>query len=267
MYNNIPLILKSIITIAGIALTILSIFKDWKFYKLGWIFFAILSVAAIWLNPFFEKQVEEELKNEHRPDVTVEIRENGNSQVVISIQATIKKTLIKTLSLKFNIPGVFKTYNLTDLDRVGECNIYNYFLARVNQEIIAETIHIWCENLSPNSYMRAEINYTPTLPRLIPGSKNTPFEEIYMPLMDLHDYSKSVYTWIFRGEEIIESKYINLKDLEFIKKDNENLLYNFQGIRFEEFMRKNINPEYDNPKKYRFTKEWLEKLEEDRKDW
>lgn len=278
--NNIPLLLKSIITILGITLAIASIFKDWKFYKRNtinnkkinqtliklWVIFGILSVAGIWLNPFFEKQAEKKLKTSLKPDVNIEIHEKSDSQVVFSIQATHKKTIIKTLSLKFNIPGVFKNFNLETLDRIGKCEIYPSFQAGNAQGTTTETVHVWCENLSLNSYIKTEIDYSPTLPRPIPGSENTPYEEIYMPVMDLHDYSKCAYTWIFQGEEITERKYINLKNLKFIQKDNANLLHHFQGIRFEEAVKKH-NPNYKNPYKARFTKEWLEKLEEDRKNW
>ena len=250
---------------ASVILAILSHINSKKYVKYL-ILVGIFSISLIWFTPFLERQVEEKSKNELRPDVIVEIHENGTSQVVFSIQATHKKTLIKTLSLNFHIPGVFKNFNLKTRDRVGKCDIYSSFQAGNSQGTTTETVHVWCENLSPNSFMKAEINYSPTLPRPIPGSENTPYEEIYMPVMDLHDYSKCAYTWIFQGEEITETKYINLENLKFIQEDNENLLYHFQGIRFEEEVKKH-NPDYKNPHKNRFTKEWLEQLERDRKDW
>ncbi len=276
MIDYLPLVSKTIITLLGVGLAVLSIIKDWKFYKKntninqiiikGWLIFGIISVVSIWLNPYLEKQAEVKLKTSLRPDVNIEINEKNDSQIILSIQATHKKTIIKTLSLKFNLPGVFNDFSLKTLDRVGKCNINSSFQAGNSQGTTTETVHVWCDNLSPNSFVRAEINYSPTLPRPIPGSENTAYEEIYMPVMDLHDYSKSAYTWLFQGEEIIETKYINLESLKFIQKDNENLLYHFQGIRFEEEVKKH-NPNYENPHKKRFTKEWLKKLERDRKDW
>ncbi|MFC1542113.1 hypothetical protein ACFL50_06670, partial [Candidatus Latescibacterota bacterium] len=219
----------------------------------------------IWISPFLEKQAEIKFKNTLKPDIIFDIREKSESQIFFSIQTTHRKTLIKTLSLKFDIPGCFKDYNLDKIERAGKFNINNSFSIG-GQDTTAETIHVWCENLYPNSFVRARINYTPTLPRLIPGSEHTPYEEIYMPIMDLHDYSKCVYTWIFQGEEITETKYINLKNLEFIQKDNENLLYIYQGIDYEKTVRK-LYPEYENPQKHYYTEEWLEKREEERKNW
>ncbi len=69
MINYIPLVIKSIISLFGVVLAILSIFKDWKFYKRNtnvnkninqvliklWILFGLISVLSIWLNPFIEK--------------------------------------------------------------------------------------------------------------------------------------------------------------------------------------------------------------------
>lgn len=280
MIDYLPLVVKTIITFLSVSLAVLSIIKEWKFYKKNtninrkinqciikwWLIFGIISVGSIWLNPYLEKQAEVKLKTSLRPDVNIEINENTDSQIILSIQATHKKTIIKTLSLKFNIPGVFNDFTLNTLDRVGNCHIKSAFQAGNSQGTTTETVHVWCDNLSPNSFVSAEINYSPTLHRPIPGSENTAHEEIYMPVMDLHDYSKCAYTWLFQGEEITETKYINLESLKFIQKDNENLLYHFQGIRFEEVVKKH-NPNYENPHKNRFTKEWLEKLERDRKDW
>lgn len=275
MIDYLPLVLKTIITFLAVGLAVLSIIKDCKFYKKNtninqliikwWLIFGIISAISIWLNPYLEKQAEVKLKTSLRPDVNIEINETTDSQIILSIEATHKNTIIKTLSLKFNIPGVFNDFNLKTIDRVGKCNINSSFQAD-SQGAITETVHVWCDNLSPNSFVRAEINYSSTLPRPIPGSENTEYEEIYMPVMDLHDYSKCAYTWLFLGEEITEIKYINLESLKFIQKDNENLLYHFQGIRFEEEVKKH-NPNYENPYKKRFTKEWLKKLERDRKDW
>jgi len=280
MINYITPLIKSIITIFGIVLAILSIFKDWKFYKRsttknrninqllinGWVSFGILSVIAIWLNPFVENKANENIKNSLVPDVNIEILEKTNSQIVISIQATHKITHISTLSLKLNIPGVFKDFTIKTLDRAEKCEIHSSFLVGDYKGTLAETIHIWCKDLVPSAFIRAVINYSPTLPRPIYGSENTPYEEIFMPVMDLHDFAKCTYTWLYQGTNLTETKYINLNYLEFIQKDNENLLYHFQGIRFEEAVKKH-NPEYTNPHKARFTKKWLENLEESRKDW
>ena len=171
-----------------------------------------------------------------------------------------------TLSFKFNIPGVFENFNIKTLDRAEKCKIHNSFSVGDYKGTLAETIHVWCGDLVPSAFIRAEINYSPTLPRLIYGSENTPYEEMFTPVMDLHDFVKCTYTWLYKGTNITETKYLSLKNLKFIQKDNENLLYHFQGIRFEEAVKKH-NPNYTNPHKARFTKKWLEKLEESRRDW
>ena len=280
MVNYIIPFVNTLITIYAIILAVLSINKDWKYYKRntkqnrdinkklikGWIFFGFLSIILIWLNPFVEKKINENLKRRLKPNIDFEIIEQSDSELILSIQSGDSQTIIKTLSLKFNIPGVFKGFNLKKIDRIGKYNIYSSFQVGTGQDTTAEIVYVWFENIQPNSYCNISIYFSPTLPRPIPGSENTKYEKLYMPVMDLHDYSKCIYTWMFQGDETLEVLYKNLSNLSFIKKDNENLLHNFQGIEYENFVRK-YNPNYNHHEKYHFTEEWLNKLEEERKDW
>ncbi len=274
------LIFKSIITLSAVLLAVFSIFKDWKFFDrrtknnqainkgliTGWIIFGIFSVLIIWINPYLDILEEKQLKEKLKPDINITFYERKKDQIVLDIQPTHKETTISSLSLKFNIPGVFDDFNPETVDRIGKYKLHPSFSSGINSETIAETVHIWIEKLPPTSYFRVEVDYIPTKPRPIPGSENTKYEEIYMPIMDLHDIIRCDYTWFFKGKEQRESKYINLAALNFIKEDNKNVLYNFQGIKFEEMLKKQ-NPNYVNPRKARFTKKWLTDLEESRKDW
>ena len=83
----------------------------------------IFTVFLIWMTPFLNKKADELLKSSLKPNVNVEIYEKGNTQIGFSIEATHKNTSIKTLSLKFDIPGLFKDYRFTIQDRVGDCTI------------------------------------------------------------------------------------------------------------------------------------------------
>jgi hypothetical protein len=44
------------------------------------------------------------------------------------------------------------------------------------------------------------------------------------------------------------------------------MLYHWQGIEFEKYV-KEFNPDFKNPFKDTYTKEWLDSLEESRKKW
>ncbi len=281
MMHMLPLISKSILTIFAVFLVIVSIFKDWKlfdrrtknnqkinkFLVKSWIIFGCFSVLMVWVDPYFESLIQNQLKEKLKPDLNITFIERKNDQIVFDILPTHEETTISSLSLKFEIPGVFDKFNPETVDRIGEYKLHpSSFIAGANNDSIAETVHVWIEKLPPTSYFRAEVDYIPTKPRAIPGSENTKYEEIYMPVMDLHDIIRCDYIWFFKGKEQRESKYINLAELNYIKEDNENVLYNYQGIKFEEAVKKQ-NPNYVNPHKVRFTKKWLTEREESRKDW
>ena len=63
--------------------------------------------------------------------------------------------------------------------------------------------------------------------------------------MDLHDFSRIFYTWTFKGESQIEKKYLDLSNLKYIQKDNEELVrqlnwhQNIKSVKEMEQKRKN----------------------------
>jgi hypothetical protein len=282
LYNITSLLLKTLASLCVTLVAIISLLKVWKFFDRrtsaneiinkflikGWIFYGLLSIAIIWIDPFLQSRAENDIKNDLKPEVEIELYENSKSQIGFSVRHINESTKIDDLSFKFDIPGTFINSEIKNIDKIENYRITSVFRSGIGspRETIVEKVHIWCSNVLPKGFLRGEINFSPTLPRPIPGSEGTPYEESYMPVMDLHDFSTYVYTWVFKGNVQEESKCMDLRGLECVKKDNENLLFNFQQLRMEKAIRK-FNPSFKSEFREIYTKEWLEKMEEERRDW
>ncbi len=226
-------------------------------------------------NCFMQDQLDQEkitIKKEliHlKPSVNIEIYEKSNDRIVFEIQSqNTKGAPIQDLFLKLHLPGVFKNYTIDNKDNVGLCEIYSEWISAIGspKEIISEKIMFSCQSLMPKGFIRVTINYSPTMLRPISGSENTSYEKMYMPLMDLHDYAPCHYTWLHRGTLKEEKKYVSLKHLGYIKKDNSNLLKIFRQEDFYDFL-KQRGKDVENPFIKKYTEAWLTELEESRKDW
>lgn len=275
------LIIKSFITFLAVILAILSIFKEWKHHKrntiknklinkyliFGWIIFGFFSVLSIWITPNINNKIIKYRKDILKPDVTFEISEISNSQLQVNISTdSNNKVRIQTLNINFDLPGSFKSYNIKKSFRVGNCNVSNTLKNGLDSIITSEFINLYCENLNKNSFISILIDYYPTKPILLSQIDTKAPDIYYMPIMDLRDYSKCEYTWLYEGNEIVETEYIKLSDLDFIKKDNINMI---NARRKFEYVEKQLKLKNSTKISYKtkYTEDWLDSLEESRKDW
>lgn len=111
-------------------------------------------------------------------------------------------------------------------EKIDSYSISRSFSRAVSNVTISETIHGQCKNILTEGYLSVDINFRPTRPLPISGreliqSKDYPTH--FNPLMDLHDYSSISYTWTFKGERQTEIEYLDLSNLKYIQKDNEEI--------------------------------------------
>ncbi len=219
------------------------------------ILFSILSILFVWVNPILTKLSDNKLKNALRPKISIEFHENGTHQLSVNIFSEKPKgSQIRDLDFKFDVPGEFIDYKEKIKDKVGNVSVSHYPLAKVGTQgtairtIIATTVYIHCSSLMPNGNLALTIDFKPTGDLPIPGRdllKNSNYPTHYTPLMDLHDYSPITYSWTFNGNTIVEKDSVNLEDLNYIKKDNEELVKqvkwypDLESVKEMELKRKN----------------------------
>lgn len=173
------------------------------------------------------KNIAEE-KNNKRPNVEIIIEELTKNKIQVYIQASDSNLVpIETLFFKFDIPGTYISSDQHYSDNIESYLFANVFKGSVNNITTCETIFGQAKGILPNAYLTVNILFEPTT--LIPISgrellENSNYPTHYVPLMDLHDYSKIVYTWSFNGEIQIEYKYLDLTNLQYIQKDNLELV-------------------------------------------
>ena len=270
-------ILALIVGIASIAVLI----RDWqygdrrtkKYHQLTkWIIIAwgissILSAILILIEPHLKTNLIKHEKSKLRPEVKINIQETADEILITLESSKAYSGIIDDLFFKFDIPVIFKAVNINNRQKVGNVDIYPTFLVSVGNDTIAQTVQIICKTIFPNGFFRARIAYAPTKVRPVPGSERRGYDFKYMPLMDLHDYSRILYTWKYKDEQIAETKYFDLSFLDYIKRDNANLL---KVMRNEEFW-KRINPPDLNKildsVRTKWSTDWLSEFEKRRRDW
>ncbi len=157
-----------------------------------------------------------------RPKVKIELSENSISNLRVEITSLNKNSeKIENLFLKFDLPGVYDTISNIHKERVGEYKITPNFLCGSGNQTNAETIHISIKDLYTTGYLSFSIIYKPTRTRT---QKSEFYEMSVFPLMDLHDISRYSIFWKYKGVTQKDDYYLDLSNLEFIKKDNQQLI-------------------------------------------
>jgi hypothetical protein len=193
---------------------------------LSWIVVILLNLFAL---PVLSDVRDYQAKVKLRPRVQIDIQQSLDYIAFSMAAPDSNQVTIDDLFFKFDLPGqVIST--LTDhKDKIDHCGLFVAFSSSVANDTVAQTMHVHCRTMLPGAYLRVNINYRRTAERPIPGSdllKDSTLKKQfrYVPVMDLHDYSRALYTWQFKGESVSELEYYNLRHLEYIQSDNENLL-------------------------------------------
>lgn len=233
IYQILLLSLKTIATIGTIILAILSSVNSAKYLKYL-IFFGILSVLLVWFDPFLQQLADDALKKKVKPTMSITFSERNDQQLYIElISKNSEGTQVDDLYFKFDVPGEFISFDEKHKDKIRSCSVSHSWLAGVGNPMIitATTVYIHCSGIMPNGYLSLNVNFKPTGDLPIPGReliKDLKYPTHYTPLMDLHDNSPITYSWTFKGNSIIEKNSIDLEHLNYIKKDNEQMVKQLQ---------------------------------------
>jgi hypothetical protein len=278
---NLLLILKALVSILGVAQAI-KLLRDWKFHdkrtkeyrKLTKIVLflmvcaPVLLILLLWIEPTIQRRVEGIQRKSMKPLVDLKLREASESNIVVELLApNTNASPIQDLFYKFDIPGEFISAEIQSKQGVERCEVSESHLASIGKEdggweVIAQTIHIHCRSIFPGGYVRVVTKYSPTRPRPVPGSGALGYtNEITMPLMDLRDYTRCLYSWLFRGSAELECNYVVLTNLAYIANDNTNLLWFRRGAGFYE----RVGITNSDPRVY--DDKWLQEYERNRRDW
>lgn len=250
IYKIILLSLETIAIVCAIILAILNFANSEKYIKYL-ILFGIVSVVIIWLNPLLQQLIDKQLIKTQKPELNIEFSERDNQQLYIGIfSKNAKGTQIDDLHFKFDVPGEFISCIEKHKEKMGNSSVSHSMLAAVGNPavVIATTIHVHCSAIMPNGSLSLIVDYKTTgdLPiserELI---KDPKYPTHYTPLMDLHDYSPITYSWTFNGNSIIEKNSVNLENLDYIKKDNYQMVKqlkwhkDLESVKKMELKRKN----------------------------
>ena len=278
---NFLLLTKTLVSLFAVVISAMMLIRDWKYYdkrtrefhKRTKIVLVLMccaaggSIALLWTEPWLQKRADSHLRQMLTPGIDLTVREVGESNIVIELSAPGTNTSpIQDLFYNFDIPGEFIVAEVQTKVGVESCEISDSHLASIGSEsgmqVIAQTIHIHCRSFFPGGFVRMLTRYCPTRPRPIPGSAAAGYTNmIYMPLMDLRDYTRCLYSWLYKGSAELECKYVVLTNLAYIANDNTNLIWGMRGAGFYE--RVGIT----NPDPRVYDDKWLQEYEFKRKEW
>jgi len=176
----------------------------------------------------YSKFQDSELKISLEPKIDISFNELTNHQLEITLKSLNKNSSkIDELYFRFDIPGVF----------INISNEYNYHLngckffhsektggwnGSSTNAIYSEYISLYCDSILSDGYYNAIINYNPTK-EIDFGIEN--YSYIRMPFMGINDFPSYVLSWTFNGNSNQLKNCINLTNLDYIKKDDNNSVY------------------------------------------
>lgn len=168
------------------------------------------------------------------PNISVELSEINENQLKIIVSSMDEnRSGINDFFFEFELPGIFRDITVKREWRVNGCSITS---APDQQGHFNSTLYIpdkirlyiKCESISPFGYYVAIINYLPTKPTNWVFGNHT---YVTMPLMDLRDYQEYRYSWKYNGQNEDRNGCVNLSNLGYIKKDNENMISEYGFFR------------------------------------
>jgi hypothetical protein len=229
----------------------------------------ILSILYIWLESPISKRIEIGEIYRIEPKITIKIHEYPEHLDIRLISKSSNSIPIEDLFFKFDIPGKFINSIIIDKNKCENCNISSsFYIIICGNDTIAETVYIRCRTIFPQAFIHIRINYSPTIIRVIPGAENKfTKRNTHMPIMDLHDYSKCIYSWSYKGDKKITEKYIDLRYLKYIQNDNDNLIQLWIRTGFyKRYVLPKLKEKSNKDAEY-YTKIFLDSMERERKNW
>lgn len=212
----------------------------------GIVFGAIISFSLTYWGIYhsinIKHEIEQQEKVDKKPQIDITLIELNDSIIQFTVKSFDKNLIpIDNLFFKFDIPGEYVSQTGKFKERIESYSILNSFLAGIDNETICETIHCQFNNILTEGFFRINIIYRPTQPLPIKGRdllKRKDYPTHYIPIMDLHDYSRIFYTWTFNGETQTEINYLDLSHLEYIRKDNEEMIRQIDWFHDDESIKK-----------------------------
>jgi hypothetical protein len=237
----------------------------------------ILTISMLWLEPYWQIQIIKQERACLRPDILLKIREINDTNVELLIAAPATNDVpIDELFYKFEIPGKYLN-SVVKADKMDNYEISPFVRQSLGEEVISEVIRIHCKSIFPQGGLRINIVYVPTRSRLIPGSLEAGrTNDFVMPVMDLHNWTRCLYSWQYSGISQLECKYYCLTNLNYFLKNNTNMLATCRQDGFFEDIYAHSDPnnptirelkEYQRSVTNQYTEKWRRDFEEERKDW
>ena len=169
---------------------------------------ALVTVAFMVIAKFWDTG--KMLVQRPEPTITLHMLKPGNLNVDI-LGGEKGKGIISLLNTKFDIPGRESRWEVEQRG-CDSVNISSDMLAAINDVRTAETIVINARDLMPGGFCRIKIQYEPT-------ETGT----LHIPWLDLHTISRIDYVWRFDGTDKLETRYLDLSEMSYIKEDQEAL--------------------------------------------
>ncbi len=274
------IILNIIIKLINFLLVICSItiiVRDWRYndkrtrlhHKItrGIIFiWACAGFSSAFIVPIINNKIRLLATNREKPKMNVSFYEELNEVIVTFESIAQNQTIIKDVFFKFDIPGKILKTCISRREKVKDVTTLKCFLAAMENDTTAETFHVYANTIFPGGFFRINISFIPTDSIVIPGSENTSFKKKYLPVMDLHDFSRLIITWDFNSISQTEIDYIDLRCLNWTIKDNNNVLASWRLKDMINMIPPKLNKILDSLQN-KYSDKWLEEMELSRRDW
>ena len=223
----------------------------WKHYKKYYILLSLaFLVAGFLLNSGYDWFNNKYQKAKREPDVNIEITKLKDYQVEFYLESnTLDGGKIENFKFQFEIPG--KIINISPSfseERAADCEYSK------KEKKLHSIVHITCESIIPSGWYFLNINYKPVQRMYhysengitlaitdhdlqIDSLKSKGFEKIFFhsPDFNLKDYQDYLFYWLFNGNYEKKVGCINLSDVPFIQKNNEELI-NYEEGKFDLYL-------------------------------
>jgi len=240
-----PIIIQVILTI--ICIIIVPIIYQ-KYHSRRWfqgiLWGAILFIIGIWFSYYLQEYSEfkdNELKKNLEPKINVSFYELNNHQLQITLESLNKNaSKIDDFYLIFDIPGRFTNLSEEHKYNLDDCKfLHNEKSGGWNgtstEGIWSEYISMNCYSILPEGYYRVILNYEPT-EEINFGIEN--YLLVRMPVMNLNDFPSYTFSWVFDGNSNSVKKCMDIRNLDYIKKDDKNSISSINCTNFPELCNK-----------------------------
>jgi len=181
---------------------------------------------------------EESIIESIRPEVSVKIKELREDRLHFSIEMINNDgNYVDEFFFDFEIPGEIINITRELLQNVGNAVVDIWPDDNKGMLVKSEYALIRISRLYPKGFYDFFVDYIPTEITEEKPNDNNPRRALYI---DIPDYQPVSYYWTYKGITHKELYYLDLTDLNFIKKHNEALINFKQRFSDQEY----YTPEY-----------------------